>query len=213
MNISDEVVSIEEAKAALRCMRLCDFDEVEALESIDSLVGRIRKITTAKLLEQIIETRLSKTQQSFIREYWFNEKNTAQIAREYGVSQANVYRTLTRATETIRELLTPLVMYYNDLNDVTVVPLYVEDAFRVSAAGKLKKTDLASQLKALRVSNSVTAEAAAEAMCITEKMLNEIESGKRTPTVENLERYSKFFGISIDVNFVNGKGRFEWKEA
>ena len=54
-SISDEVISIEEARAALRCMRLCSFDEEEALESIDRLVGRIRKVGTAKLVEEIIE--------------------------------------------------------------------------------------------------------------------------------------------------------------
>ncbi len=213
MNISNEVISVEEAKAALRCMRLCNFDEVEALESVDNLVGRIRKITTAKLIDNIIETRLSEPQQNVIREYWFNEKNTAQIARECGVSQANVYRTLARANETIRELLTPLVMYYNDLTDVKIVPLFVDDALKVYSAKKKRGNCLSAQLKNLRVSNSVTPEDLARAMCITVKALTEIESGKKEPTVEILEKYSKFFGIEIDVKFINGKGRYEWKEA
>ena len=88
--ISDEVISVEEAMAALRCMRLGGFNESEALESIDSLVERIRKLGTAKLVDDIIETDLSENQRIFVQEYWFSGKSTAQIARERGMSQANV---------------------------------------------------------------------------------------------------------------------------
>lgn len=73
-NISDEVISVEEAKAALRCMRLGGFDENEALESIDSLVERIRKIGTAKLVDDIIETRLSENQRIFVQSIGFRAR-------------------------------------------------------------------------------------------------------------------------------------------
>lgn len=73
-NISDEVLSLEEAKAALRCMRLCSFDEEEALESIDSFIHRIRKVGMAKLIEIIVEKHLSSTQKLFFKEYWYNKK-------------------------------------------------------------------------------------------------------------------------------------------
>ncbi len=213
MNISNEIISLEEAKTALKCMRLCSLNEVEALESVDSLVGRIRKISTAKLLEEIIENRLSETQRRFIKEYWYNQKNTAQIARETGVSQANVYRTLARANETIKELLTPLVIYYNDLADVQLVPLYIDKAFEISAAKNSKDFALCARLKNIRLSNSVTLEDLAQVMCITVKEIKDIEDGIKAPTVEVLQKYSKFFGIEIDVKFINGKGRYEWREA
>ena len=75
-DISNEVISLEEARAALKCMRLCSFDENEALESIDSLVSRIRKVGTARLVEEIIENRLSDTQRRFMKEYWFPENDS-----------------------------------------------------------------------------------------------------------------------------------------
>ncbi len=213
MNISNEVISVEEARAALKCMRVCKLDEVEALECVDALVGRIRKVSTAKLVEDIIENRLSETQRKFVKEYWYNRKNTSQIARESGVSQANVHRTITRASEVVKELLTPLVTYYNDLPDVSLVPLYFDAARDICSARNNKAETLSAQLKNLRVSNSVALADLARAMNVTPKTLEDIESGIRVPTVEVLEKYSKIFAVQIDVKFINGKGRYEWKEA
>ena len=212
-DISDEVISVEEARAALRCMRLCSFDEEEALESIDSLIHRIRKVGTAKLVEEIIEEKLSDTQRRFVKEYWYECKNTAQIARENGVSQANVYRTISRANETVKELITPLVRYHTDLTDIKIHPIYVEELMKINSAAKKKEGSLSQQLKNLRVSNAVTSEQVAKAVCITVKELEKIESGNQKVTVDLLERYSNVFGIEFNLNIINGKGRYEWKET
>ncbi len=212
-NISDEVISIEEARAALRCMRLCSFDEEEALESVDSLVHRIRKVGTAKLVEEIIEKRLSETQRCFMKEYWYLNKNTAQIARENGVSQANVYRTIARASETIKELITPLVMYHKDLAMAEITPLYFDEIMKIASAFRKNDGQLSAQLKNIRLSKAVTPEQAAQAVCITVNELEKIENGKKMPSAEILERYSKAFGVEINLKFINGKGRYEWKEA
>ncbi|MEE1504356.1 MAG: hypothetical protein UGF89_08965, partial [Acutalibacteraceae bacterium] len=166
-NISDEVVSVEEARAALRCMRLCSFDEGEALESVESLIHRIRRVGTAKLVEEVIENRLSDTQRKFIKEYWYENKNTAQIARDNGVSQANVYRTITRANEAIKNFIMPLVMYHSDLTDIKVQPLYFEEIMKISSAMKQKGGDVSDQLRNLRLSNGVKPEQLAKAVCIT----------------------------------------------
>ena len=212
-SISDEVISIEEARAALRCMRLCSFDEEEALESIDSLVCRIRKVGTAKLVEEIIEKRLTETQRHFVKEYWYLNKNTTQIARENGVSQANVYRTITRANETIKELITPLVMYHKDLATAEITPIYFDEIMRITSALKKDEIQLAGQLKNIRLSKAVTPEQAAQAVCITVNELEKIENGRKMPSAEILERYSKAFNVEINLKFINGKGRYEWKEA
>ncbi len=212
-NISDEVVSVEEARAALRCMRLCSFDEGEALESVDSLIHRIRKVGTARLVDEVVENRLSETQRRFIKEYWYENKNTAQIARENGVSQANVYRTITRANETIKDFIMPLVMYHADLTDVKMQPLHLEEIMEISSASKKKGGEIADQLKNLRLSNGVKPEQLAKAVCITLKELEMIENGRKCPTVDLISRYSKVFGIEIDLKFEKGKGRYEWKEA
>lgn len=212
-NISDEVISVEEARAALRCMRLCSFDETEALESVESLVHRIRKVGTARLVEEIIEKKLSETQKHFIKEFWFNEKNTAQIARENGVSQANVYRTISRANETIKEFITPLVMYHNDLVITEIKPLYFNEIMNITSVSERKGISLSEQLKAIRLSNAVTSEQLAKAVCITVGELEKIENGKKLPSLEILERYSRIFNVEINLKFINGKGRYEWKKA
>lgn len=212
-SISDEIISVEEARAALRCMRLCSFDEEEALESIDSLIHRIRKVGTAKLVEEIIEKRLSETQRHFVKEYWYLNKNTAQIARETGVSQANVYRTIARANETIKDFITPLVMYHTDLADVKIQPLYVEEIMKICSASNSRSEKLSDKLKNIRLSNAVTPEQLAKAVCITVKELDMIEKGRKMPSVDILERYSKVFGIEFDFKISKGKGRYEWKEV
>lgn len=212
-NISDEVISVEEARAALRCMRLCSFDETEALESVESLVHRIRKVGTARLVEEIIEKKLSETQKHFVKEFWFNEKNTAQIARENSVSQANVYRTISRANETIKELITPLVMYHNDLVITEIEPLYFNEIMNITSVSERKGISLSEQLKYIRLSNAVTSEQLAKAVCITVGELEKIENGKKLPSLEILERYSRIFNVEINLKFINGKGRYEWKKA
>ncbi len=210
--ISDEVISVEEAKAALRCMRLGGFNESEALESIDSLVGRIRKLGTAKLVDDIIETDLSENQRIFVQEYWFSGKSTAQIARERGMSQANVYRTLTRANETITELLTPLVRYHRDLPDVQVAPLFFAEIMGVCSARRNKGENIGEQLKSIRLSRAATPEQTARALCITEKQLGKIEGSVAEPTLELLEKYSAVFSVRFNFEFVNGRRKCEWKE-
>lgn len=210
--ISDEVISVEEARAALRCMRLCSFDEEEALESIESLIHRIRKVGTARLVEEIIEEKLSETQRKFVKEYWYEGKNTAQIARDNGVSQANVYRTIARANETIKELITPLVRYHTDLTEMKLQPIYVEEIMKISSAAKMKEVSLSQQLKNLRVSNAVMPEQLAKAVCITVSELEKLENGRGKVTVDLLERYSKVFGVEFNLKLINGKGRYEWKE-
>lgn len=212
-NISDEVVSVEEARAALRCMRLCSFDEGEALESVDNLIHRIRKVGTARLVEEVIEKRLSETQRKFIKEYWYKDKNTAQIARENGVSQANVYRTIARANEAIKDFILPLVMYHSDLTDVRIQPLYLEEIMKISSASKKNGGEICDLLKNIRLSNGVKPEQLAKAVCITLKELEMIENGRKKPTVDLILKYSKIFSIEISLKFEKGKGRYEWKEV
>ena len=212
-NISEQVISVEEAEAALRCMRLSGLDEYEALESVEGLVERIRKISTAKLVEDIIETRLTENQRIFVQEYWFSGKNTAQIARERGLSQASVYRTIERANDTIKELLQPLIMYQRDLPDVQVAPLFLGEIMGICSSGASKEGDLGSQLKSIRQSAAVTPEQAAEAMCITVRQLKNIEDGKAEPSLELVQRISAVFGIRFNLEFVNGRRKYEWKKA
>lgn len=211
--ISNEQISIEEAKAALRCMRLGGLSPEESIETLESLTQRIRKVSTSKIVENIIENQLSDVQQKFIKEYWYSGKNTACIARENGVSQANVYNILTRANETIRKLMTPIVQYHNDLIETDVVPLYVESLMEICAARNSDTQRLCKKLENLRVSSAISHEQLASLLKITKRELKDIESGNKNPSIETLMRYSSAFGVEITIDFVNGRGNFECKTA
>lgn len=211
--ITDTVISVEEAKTALRCMRLCNLDEYEALESVDSLIERVRKIGMAKLVENIIETKLSENQRTVVQAFWFSDKNTSQIARELGVSQSNVYRTLTRANDTIKELLTPLVTYFSDLPCVQVAPVFFSETMKICSARAGEADTLPAVLTNIRLSKAVTPECAARAMCITVNELEKIESGRIKPTLDYIRRFSGVFSVELNLNIANGKERYEWKEV
>ena len=211
--ISDTVISVEEAKTALRCMRLCNLDEYEALESLDGLIERVRKIGMAKLVENIIETKLTQNQRTIVQEFWFCQKNTSQIARELGVSQSNVYRTLTRANETIKELLTPLVTYFSDLPCVQVAPVILRETMKICSARSDNADTLSAVLKNIRLSKAVTPECAAQALGITVKELEKIESGQTIPALDYIQRFSQVFNVELNFSIVKGKERYEWKEV
>lgn len=209
----DSVISVEEAKAALRCMRLCNLDEYEALETVDSFVERVRKIGMADIISNIIRTELTENQRVIVQEFWFSGKNTSQIARELGVSQANVYRTLKRANDSIKELLTPLVMYFSDLPTVQVAPIIFDDIMKISSAKSSKSETLPEVLMNIRLSKAVSPECAAQAMHITVRELEKIEKGQVEPTIGFLQRFSRAFNVELDMSIVKGKERYRWKEV
>lgn len=212
-NISNEIISIEEAKAALRCMRLSGLSEEEGLESLESFAIRLRKVTTSRLVHDIIETKLTDTQRVFFKEYWYSGKNTAQIAREYGVSQANVYRTVTRANETVRELMTYVIRYQYDLEDASIVPLRTREIIEICAAENSTDRTLCGGLKNLRIASAVSADELADALKLSTKELEQTERGKKIPSLNLLKRYSAVLGADIKIEFINGRSIYECKRA
>lgn len=212
-NISNRVISLEEAKSALRCMRLSGLSEEESLESLDSFTERLRKVTTSQLVSDIIENKLTPTQRDFIKEYWYNGKNTSQIARDYGVSQSHVYRTIARANDTIKELMAGVIAYQQDLTDASLVPLRVKDSLKICAARNSHAEELGEKLKNLRIANAVPAEELAEMLGCSIKDLKSIESGKKIPPLSLLLRYSKIFGANITIELINGRSFYQCKKA
>ncbi len=211
-NISDKVISIEEAKTALRCMRLGGFDETQALETLDELVIRIRKLTTAQIVEDIINNRLPEGQADIVRRYWFNGQNTMEIARQLNVSQANIYRILNRATQTIKDSMTALIQYQNDLADIKIVPMYVEESLEILSAQKKESRSFGEALRNLRLSNAITENNLASNLKISRKELSDIENGLKIPSAVIASRYTALFNIEISMEFSNGRGRYICKQ-
>lgn len=210
--MNERMISVDEARTALRCMRLSALSEDEALETLDEVVDRVRKVTLSKLVESIIEEKLSGIQQDYIKKYWYEQKSTAQIARESGVSQAGVYRMIERANVIIKELMTPVIRYTEAVSDVDVVPL-TEEALEICSARKRMTESFCEELRNLRVGVAITPEALARALKISTKELEEIESGRRVPSIVTAMRYSAIFEMEIRMTFVNGRGIYEWKKA
>ena len=212
-NVSEKLISLEEAKTALKCMRLGGLNEEEAVESLDSVCERVRKVTTAKLVEDIIENRLSAVQRDYIKKYWYEQKNTAQIARECGVSQAGVYRTIERANEIIRELMTSVINYQKDLIVTEVEPVILEEALEMCSARLSFTSSFCEMLRNLRVSQAIEPDTLARALKISRRELEEIESGYRVPSAVTAMRYSALFGLEINMTFTNGRGKYQWKKV
>lgn len=211
-NISENLISLEEAKAALKCMRLSGLDEEEALESLDELVERVRKVTTANLVENIIKTKLTAVQRECMEKYLYENKNTAQIARECGVSQGCVYRTVERAKEIIKELMTCVVEYQHDLIGVEVEPI-TREALKICAAKNSNSTSLSEELRNCRIVQALSPECLARALKISTKELDEIENGRRVPSVQTVMRYTALYNLKIKMTFKNGRGTYEWERA
>lgn len=211
-NISEKLISVEEAKTALRCMRLSDLSEVEALETLDELAFRLRDVTTSRLVEDIIENSLSEVQRDTMKLHLYEGLNTTQIGERLGVSQASAYNALLRANNAIAKLMTPLIKYQNDICSAEIVPLRMKKLLEICGGRNSSTTEFCLQLRNIRLSNAVSEERLATNLRISQRELSEIESGKKLPSILTATRYSALFDIEIEMNFKNGKGVYNCKK-
>ena len=65
-SISDNIISIEEAQTALKCMQKSSLSAKEALETVDEYIERVRAVSMASLTDYIIENRLTPVQREAI---------------------------------------------------------------------------------------------------------------------------------------------------
>lgn len=209
MNGNDEkMISVEEAKTALRCMQLSGLSIEDALDSLEDCAFRVRNLTTSKIIERLIETELTEPQRKVIKMYFYDRMNTVQIGRKLKMSQASAYQTIERASSILVKLLTPLIEYQNDIVEVEAIPVKVSGLLRICAAQNSNAEDFATQLLNLRLAYDVSEKRLASNLKISERELADIESGKRIPSVTTAMRYSALFDTEINMNFKNGKGVF-----
>lgn len=210
-NISEKIISVEEAKTALRCMRLGGLSEEEALESLDEFVFRLRELTTARIVEKIIENELTPIQKRVMKLYLYDGMNTSQIGKALGVSQPNAYQTLMRANEGIVRLMTPLVEYQNDIANAELVPLQVNRALEICAAKNGNTNSFCAELRNLRISYAISEQRLSANLKISVRELSEIESDKKLPSLTTAIRYSALFNAEIEMRFKNGRGDYSCK--
>ena len=101
-------------------------------------------------------------------------------------------------------------MYFKDLETSEMSPLYLDEALDVLKAQKRDKGNIAVLLKDLRLSHAIEAEQCAKFLNISEKKLSDTEQGKRSPTVSEIEKYSRLTGAEIIIKISKGNGEITW---
>ena len=206
------MISIEEANFALRCMREHNFTPQEAMDSIEAVVNRARNIDMARLVNHIIDTRLSAVQRSVVRRCCLEGVSVSQCAGELGLSLRAVYSARARGLEIIEEYLEPLVMYFRNLPGRESVPLFAANSLRILACRNQRQGEVNSILKNIRTAYGVSTQDVAKTSGVREKDILSAEKGSRPVSVDEIENYSRIFGVNITLEFQNGKVTAIWKE-
>ena len=115
-----------------------------------------------------------------------------------------------KAKEILKDYLEVLVMYFKDLETSEMPPLYLDEALDVLKAQKRDKGNIAVLLKDLRLSHAIEAEQCAKFLNISEKKLSDTEQGKRSPTISEIEKYSRLTGAEIIIKISKGNGEITW---
>ena len=211
-SISDNLISVEEARLALKCMQKCSLSADEALETVDEYIERIRAVSMASLTDYIIENRLTPVQRAAIKCYWFDTQSAEECAEEFGISPRAVYGAKTKAMQVIKEYLEPLVMYFTNLDSQALTPIFAAQALRMLKAQKSVGEKISKTLENIRVSHSLSSEKCALALGISEDELIKTEQGKRAPSIADIKKYSSIFNIKITMDFEKGDASLIWEK-
>ncbi len=211
-SITDNMISIEEANFALRCMREHLFTPSEAIDSIETVVNRVRNIDMAHLINHIIDTKLSAVQRHVIRRCCLDSISVSQCADELGVSLRAVYSARARGLGIIEEYLEPIVMYFRNLSGRKTVPVFVANSLKILACESHRQGKISEILKNIRLANGASIEDIVKMSGVREKDILSAEKGNRPFTVDEIENYSRIFGVNITLDFDKGKVTAIWKE-
>ena len=193
-------------------MREYLFNEQEAMDSIETVVNRVRNIDMAHLTNHIIDTKLSAVQRHIIRRCCFDGVSVSQCAAELGLSLRAIYSARAKGLEIIEEYLEPLVMYFRNLPGRETVPLFAANSLKILASQSQNKSEAANMLRNIRTAYSVSAQDIAKMSGVREKDILSAEKGSRPVSVDEIENYSRIFGVNITLEFKEGKVNAEWKK-
>ncbi len=211
-SITDKLISVEEAVFALKCMQQHSFTVAEAMDSVEDVITRVRNIDMARLTNYIIDTRLTAVQQYVIRHCCLDSMSINQCASELGLSPRGVYSARARGMEIIGEYLEPLVMYFRDLPGREEVPVFVGNSLSILSAKNKNQGKINEILKSIRTAHSVSIKDIAKISGIREKDILSAEKGNKALTVDEIENYSRLFGVKILLEFDKGTVTAKWKE-
>lgn len=209
-SITDELISIEEARFALNCIRRHGFNTEEALESVDSLINRTRTVNMAYIVNYLIKNRLTPVQAEVVRLCCMEDISAAEAATRLGMSVRCVYSAKTKAKEILKNYLEVLIMYFKNLEEYEMSPLFIDETLDVLRAQKRKKGDISVLLKDLRTAYAIDTSQCAKFLNISEKKIQDMEQGKRSPTISEIQKYSRLTGSEIIIKITKGNGEFKW---
>ncbi len=182
------------------------------MDSIETVVNRVRNIDMAHLTNHIIDTKLSAVQRHVIRRCCFDGVSVSQCAAELGLSLRAIYSARAKGLEIIEEYLEPLVMYFRNLPGRETVPLFAANSLKILASQSQNKSEAGNMLRNIRTAYSVSAQDIAKMSGVREKDILSAEKGSRPVSVDEIENYSRIFGVNITLEFKEGKVNAEWKK-
>ena len=184
----------EEIRAAqhLCCGRVCKECEVPA-----AYAWRKKAVDMALLLEKAIEDELTETERAVIKDIWYNSLSLSQTARKRGITPNAVKHTSVRAMKKLENALKYVVFYCMDITKESVVPAAVGRARVIASARNMISDDAGMRLKNLRTGCGMSQKMLSVSTGVTEKRIEEIETGDM-PKTDELLIFSEFFAVTTD---------------
>ncbi len=210
--ITDEMISLEEARFALNNIVKNSFTVEESLETLDSYIERVRLVNMAWLVNYIIDTRLSEIQKYVVKSILFEMNSADECAQRLGVSLRAVYSAKKKALEIIGSYLEPVLMYFQNLTEIKDVSLFTLSAINTLSAQKNIGKRNENVLLNIRLSHGADLSLTSKLTGLSEKEILQLENGNKEITLNALKRYSKGFNLKITYSSDLENGGLEWKK-
>lgn len=186
--------SVDEIETAQRvcCGRCCNQCEAPA-----EYAWRKRDVDMANLLEKAIENELTEIERETVELYWFESESITDIASQKNINASAVKRTLARAKEKLENALKYAVMYQNELQSESAIPVILGRARVIAAAKKAVGGSTGDRITRLRQSQNLSLKSVSSSVGITEKRLESLENNV-VPDGDEILSLSRFFDVSAD---------------
>ncbi|MBQ7546893.1 MAG: transcriptional regulator [Clostridia bacterium] len=183
-------------EAAMAQLAYNRWERAEA-ENLAQYVSRRRTVDLALLVRQVIDEELTPVERQTICLRYDEQMLPVEIAALLHLNKASVSRALQRGEERIRQYLKYVLRYQYNLRHVPFLPLAVRQALVVSGMRRARVFTSGARLRALRKSENLTVEDAAEGCGIQSARLRALEQ-EAAPDAQELLRLSAFYGVCAD---------------
>lgn len=197
---SQEEIKIAQLACCGRCCNQC--------ESPAAYAWRKRDVDLALLLEKAIHKELTKNEREAVIAHWFDCETVTQIANKKNINPSAVKRTLSRAEEKLKRVLSYVVSYQHNIHDESLIPLAIGKARVIAAARNATGGNSGNRITRLRQSQNISAKTMSDILGVNENRLAQLENGEQ-PNKAELSALVSFFEVSEDFIL---KGEFNDKK-